>query len=276
MTSESDIAIHGTLLLFEGEPLKAETHTPRDLSFVLGVLGRDAIAAAIADSFNLSRAKDKGATIVPPSISAMDLGPDRKTVLTPFGQRNRTALHRSILEVGPAFRDYWNVVASFDLAPQIRRMGSRDDSANWLLLRNPDTDPPLVTPLEHLPRALGFLEPAVTSELKPKLAEAWNAGDLDTYRALGDEFTDASMEAIDRQSQSFNDPEVRAYAQIGLIVAQANLRAEIEGDSFLHDPQGYGLHLADANEYALQMHIDDLADALQTEISRVHLLRELK
>jgi hypothetical protein len=275
MAIESDVSIRSNRLLLDGEPLSAEKHTPRDLTFVLGALGREAITHAIEDSFNETKAKNPGASVKPPSILAMDLGRNKKNVLTAFGQRNRTALHRSVVEVRPPFHDHWNAITGFDLAPEIwSNVGSRSTATNWLMLRNPETDPLQVTPLDALPVALGFIEPAITNELRPELRAAWVTGDADTYKALRTKYLDASYEAMDRQRDSFDEPMAYELAGIGQIIASANLRVEIEGDAYLLDPDGYEAALTDADESAYHHYENELNEILQAEVERIRGLRE--
>jgi len=274
MASGLDVSVHNKSLLLDGQSLSIESHAPRDLAYVLGSLGREAITAAIEEFYLDTVAADPDAIVSRPSIFALSLGAG---ALSAFGQRNRTHLHRSIIEVASPVRDYWNTIQSFDFAPEVQsEMGSRKKPQNWLLLRNPETDPPLTTPLEHLPRALGFIEPAVTQELRPKLASAWDSGSTALYLSLRNEYAGACQDAIDRQVDSYpsDDPAVlRANAQIGYMVASANLRVEAEGDPFLLDPKGYENSLLYAVEYAHQLRADDIAETLEMEVIRVQMLR---
>lgn len=276
MTTESGALIRGNRLLLDGRPLSLEAHSPRDLAYVLGSLGREAIVNAIEDSYTSMVEANPGAPVVRPSLYAVDLGASDKNILSDFGQRNRTRIHRSIIEVQPEIHDYWNTIRAVDFSPEIKSgMGSRKNPQNWLFLRNPETDPPLITPLDHLPNALGFIEPAVTTELKSQMAEAWSTHDTETYERLKNEYMDECQAAIDRQAESYGDqPSVRALAQVGYILAKANLMVEIEGDAYLLNPSRYETHLNDAFDYAFELHEDEVVEMILMEVARIRMLRD--
>jgi len=261
--------IRGLTLTLDGEDLHANEHSPHDLANVLGAVGREAIIHAVEANYAHIATHNPGATNMRPSLHAITLGSRRDSILTPYGQRNRTSISRSIVELQTPYQDYWRTIVAHDFTPEIRRFSTSTQSESVaLLLRNPETDPHPITPLEHLPLALGFLEPAATRILKPRLAEALAHNDSETYRTLWQELEGENEAAVDRQVHSF-DKSVLPAAQIGLAIAKANLRVSLRGDAYLLDPDGYLADLTDAEEGACQYGLDEVSELLKTEIARV-------
>ena len=272
MTAEqSGAEIRGLTLTLDGEDLHANEHSPRDLANVLGAVGREAIIHAVEANYAHIATHNPGAANMRPSLQAITLGSRRDSILTPYGQRNRTSISRSIVELQTPYQDYWRTIVAHDFTPEIRRFSTSAHSESLaLLLRNPETDPQPVTPLEHLPLALGFLEPAATRVIKPQLKAAMEHNDAKAYHALWQILEAENEAAVDRHVESF-DESVLPAAQIGLMIGMANLRMSLRGDAYLLDPDGYLADLTDAEEGAYQYGLDDVSDVLKTEISRVKL-----
>lgn len=271
--SGTESEIRGLTIMWGGEGLHAQEHSAADLHRVLSSIGRKTIVQSIEANFAHTLDQNPGVTVYRPSVHVITLGSDRSNILSSYGQHNRTGLSRSIIEIQPKFRAYWETIEFFGFSPEVRRfIGRRTLETIALLMRNPETNPPLVTPLEHLPRALGFLEPAVTRDIQPHLAEALASDDTDSYRMFWNQLEDANDDAIDRQVQSF-DESVRPPAQIGRMVAVANLRVALRGDEYLLGEDGYTADIADAEEGAYQYGLDEVSDLLKEEIARIRGLQ---
>lgn len=287
--------IKNNTLFFDGKPLDVRTHSEHHLRFVLSSLGRDAIVDGIEDLYKkTSTANPTAEEITRPSISVINLGPDAG-VLSPLGYLNLTRVHRHVLEIQDVQRDYWDVVKEYGFTPEIRsRLGARAVAHSRLMLRNPETDPVPITPLDALPAALGFVEPSEIRELRPKLREAYAHNDPEALRALWGEVADENQAAVDRQFASIqlygelSQRGAEAAVRVGRDIAEATLRIEIIGEDYLLDPDRYELALFDihhhirelSNEgdedtkgYAYRMELDAVDEELKKEVERVRSLR---
>lgn len=266
---ESRVEIRDLTLMWGGESLHTKEHTANDLSYVIASIGREAIVRSIEANYAHAIEQNPDTTVSRPSVHAITLGSDRRTVLTSFGQHNRTSLSRSVIELQPAFRSYWQTVLDNGFMPEVRRFtGSQTHETIALLLRNLNTDTEPITPLDHLPRALGFLEPAATADIKRQLAESLSNNTPETFQALWQKLENENEAAVDRQVQSFGESVLPA-AQIGRIVAMANVRAELRGEDYLLGEDGYLADLVDAEEGAYRYGLGEVSDLLKAEISRV-------
>ncbi|TAH32035.1 hypothetical protein EYC58_05180 [Candidatus Saccharibacteria bacterium] len=259
--------IRNNTLFLDGKPLDVHTHIEHHLRFVLGSLGHDAIVGSIEDAYKQTARKNPGAVITRPSVVAINLGRDERAVLTELGRHNRTRLHRSSLELQPRICDLGDVIQEYGFTPEVRSgLGVRATAYSALCLRNPETDPAPITGIDHLPAALGFIEPAELRVLRPLLRLAFLDGDTETYHSLLEKADNEGRAAIDRQDDSY-DHQARTYAQIGFIVSGGILRAEIEGNMYMRS-QGYRERLEDAEEYAYWLGLNEVCAKLTEEIER--------
>ena len=259
--------IRRNALFLDGKPLDVRTHSQYHLRFVLGSLGRDAIVDSIESTYEQTALRNPGAEVMRPSLVAMNLGRNERTVLTELGRHNRTRIHRSSVELQPRIRDLGDVIQEYGFSPGVRSgLGVRATAYSALCLRNPETDPAPITGIDHLPAALGFIEPAELRVLRPLLRLAFLDGDTATYHSLLEKADNEGRAAIDRQDDSY-DHQARTYAQIGFIVSGGILRAEIEGNMYMRS-QGYRERLEDAEEYAYWLGLPEVCAKLTEEIER--------
>lgn len=273
-TPGSGAEIRSLTLMLDGEPLQVERHSPRDLSYVLGTLGSQAIKHSIEIVHTHTTDQNPDAIVSRPSVHAIHLGNTKPIVLSRYGILNHTGIYESIIESNPAYRSYWTAIEAAGFTPHIRRFTPGKCDRYDLMLRNPETDPEPITPLSALPAALGYVEPAANRELRPALAEAYSEGNVERVNILISMLFDEAHASVDRQTESFG-PDVRAYAQIGMTLSLATLFLEIQGHDYLSRDDGYIVALRDAAEYAHQMYLDEIADLIGVEIDRVIILSQL-
>lgn len=289
------ICLNGDSIEWGGRKLDDTRNTANDLAYILSILGRQTIVDGIEDLYAKTKAANPTAEeIARPSISLVELGPDTG-VLSPLGRLNRIHIHRHILEIQDAQRGYWNVVKQYGFTPEIRsRLGARAVAHSRLMLRNPETDPLPITPLDALPAALGFVEPSEIRKLRLKLREAYAHNDPETLRTLWGEVADENQAAVVRQFASIqlygelSQRGAEAAVRVGRDIAEATLRIEIIGEDYLLDPDRYELALFDihhhirelSNEgdedtkgYAYRMELDAVDEELEKEVERVRSLR---
>lgn len=291
MSAEIDAGIRNNTLLLDGEPLNAEHHGPEDINKVLTNLGRDAILASIKpaeEEYKQALSLDPETSSPVPSILVMSLGHKEQNIFTILGRRNKTGTHRSELEVSASFRPHWDAITSHEFNPVITSgQDTVSKTRNWLMLRNPETDP-FITPLDALPAALGYVELPEVTELRPMLREAYANGNSEAARELWTEVADVSRDAVDEQSKIFKAHDLRwwrgndAAARVGRDIAEAIMRVEIIGDAYLLDPDRYEDALSDIHDhvknlsyekYYYQMSLDAVGEKLKQEVARVRSLR---
>lgn len=274
--SESGAEIRANALYLDGVALNRKNHSVRDLAYVLGSLGSVAIVDSIEKKYVRSLHNSSEPKILRPSIRVMYLGMNRQEILTKFGHHNRSNIHKSLIEIAPNLHDHWRTVIGFNFIPEIESMvGNNTHSQNFLMLRNPNTDPIPITPLDNLPAALGFIEPTIIHRLKPRLLKAFQNDDDATYSRLYDQLTDARYEAVDFQKDKFG-VEYLPAAQIGMMIEIAKLGVELQGEEFLLEPSGYTSELQTAKDFAKVMLMDEVDSILGMEITRIKMLRDNK
>lgn len=285
---EPDIRLNGTFIEWSGRNLDYHGDTESDVLYVLGKLGRQAIVDGIENVYEKTRAANLTAEVTRPSIGVINLGPDAE-VLSPLGHLNRTSVHRHILEIQDGQRGYWDVVKEHGFTPEVRsRIGARAVAHSWLMLRNPETDPPPITPMDALPAALGFVEPSEIRNLRPELRQAYANNDTEAIKILWGRVADENEAAVDRQYKSFIQHGalslrgIEAAARVGRDISQAILRIEIIGDDYLLDPERYEDALFDIHDYIRElayekyeyhMELDAVDEELKKEVERVRSLR---
>lgn len=197
-----------------------------------------------------------------PSLLVLPLGKSALN-LSHYGQLNATNRHRHPIEITPEIRPYWEAVQSAEFTPEIRgNMGKRGNPQETaLFIRNPETDLEPVTPLEHLPVALGFVEPVSTQS-------------YGSYQELLDWYQDAGEEAVKKQGITHGD-EAYALAQIGFIIAAANMRVRNEGNDFALHPARYRSALQDASSYAYHRGFTEVDEIIRQEMERIITHSEL-
>lgn len=131
-----------------------------------------------------------------------------------------------------------------------------------LILRNPETDPVPLTPIDNLPAALGFIEPSLTGRLRPRLHHAVQYGLSTSYRALLRKYSQESEQAVDRRAKP-SEPWDYSCVQIGAGIASALLRVETRGDGYLLDPGGYLQAIDELEEYAYRSGLDEVSAELK-------------
>ncbi|HET8689872.1 MAG TPA: hypothetical protein VFL81_00310 [Candidatus Saccharimonadales bacterium] len=262
-----NITVRNNSLLVNGEALSLKETSPDKLREALE-LGRRAIISGIEDFYSKTKLANPEATVVRPSVLSMQIT-DKSTTkqqdarfLSFYGLTNQTNVHRHVIEVKSRLEPYWEATEAAGFTPEIRnRLGGR---AMWLALRNPETDPAPVGGLDSLPQALGFLEPGKAVELKPAMREAWIGSDEATYRDLLSKYQELGEERVDQEAGVPGEAP-RQLRQIGLIIATANTKLAVQGPG----SGDYLDILQEAEEYAYQMHYDELSSVLEAEISRI-------
>ncbi|HET8690382.1 MAG TPA: hypothetical protein VFL81_03010 [Candidatus Saccharimonadales bacterium] len=276
MSYEADrIAVRNNSLLVNGELLAMKEASPDELSEVLE-LGRTAIINGIESSYEQTKTKNPGAIVKRPSILSLVLTNKARTeqqkaeFLSRYGLMNRTGLYRHRVEVTEQTEPYWSAVERSGFKPEVRataaRVGRQVISSLYMAIRNPETDAPSIGSLEHLPEALGFRQLGRDTLDYQKLKQAYE-GDSSGYEALLDHQQDEGQARVDADTEFFGH-EIRPYAQIGLIIAKANLRLSIEGPAY-SQTDSYRGTLEDAEEYAFQMGYDEISDLIKVEIERL-------
>lgn len=268
MSYEADgITLRDNFLLVNGEALTLEATSPSELREALE-LGRRAIISGIEDFYSKTGSANPEAAVVRSSVLSMQIT-DKSTTkkqdarfLSFYGLTNQTNVHRHVIEIKSRLEPYWEAAEAAGFAPEIRnRLGGR---AMWLALRNPETDPEQIGGLDNLPQALGFLEPSKAAELKPAMREAWASSEEATYRDLLSKYQELGEDRVDQEAGVPGEAP-RELRQIGLIIATANVKLAIQGPS----ASDYLNTLREAEEYAYQMHYDELSGVLEAEIDRI-------
>ena len=105
-----------------------------------------------------------------------------------------------------------------------------------------------------------FEEPADLSEARIAVLEALSIDDQepDLLRRVWTEYSNISEQFVDGQANAH--PKSRALLQIITLVYKALIFREVK------DTQRYNENLSDAAEYAYNMHFDEIAEAIDTEL----------
>lgn len=256
----------------DGAGLRAERHSPDDLDTALRLIGRDAIVRAIEAHRTESLKRNPSAAIARAGINALYIGGTKSASLSPYGRLSRTGTYPHKLQAKPEHREYWNVIEDHGFTPLMFRFTAKGADSYRLMLRNPETDPTPLTPIDHLPAALGFVEPAVTRELRPQLYDAAEHGMATSYQELFRRYSEESERAVDRQAAPHERWE-RSCAQIGSEIAGALLRVETRGDEYLLDPEGYPQTIDELEEYAYRAGLEEVSVELKKELQRIRALQ---
>lgn len=268
--TEADISFRSNSLLVRGRGLEMDNVTPEELYTILN-MGRTALAEHIETIYTQTVEKNPGGTIVRPSLGIVQLSPngEKMPVVSGYGKLNDTNIYRHVIEVTPGKpRELWAAVEEAEFTPEARLFSrGRDQDTVSLLVRNPETDPAPLTPIDHLPAALGFVDPAITDDLLPQMQSAFaRGGESDgEYLALRREYFDASEAKIDDREAIYG-PVNRGMAQIGYMIASQLLRFRVEGVS---PSARYVATLRVALEYAYQQRAGDAFIVLDNELQRV-------
>lgn len=289
MTSFNSAEIRSDAIYLNGRHIDAGPNPKEQLEYVLATLGRDAIVAAIESSYASRSRQNPDADVVRPSVFAMRLGSDETAVLTELGRYNRTRIHRSPFEIQPQVLELSDIIAEHGFRPEIRsNLGARATRFSALYLRNPETDPAPITPLDALPAAFGFVEPGEIRHLRPQLRQAHAEQDADTLVRLWISVAEENEGAIDKQRKTFEVlgadlwRGAEALARVGRGIAEAILRVEILGDVYLLGQDRYEEALFDAHDhirelahdkYPYSIEIDAVDVELKHEVDRVRSLR---
>lgn len=278
------VSVENLSIQADGRSLTAERHTPDDLDIVLHRIGREAIIAAIEADYAGS-----APTRLRASLGVLHIGKTKSSSLSSFGQLSRSNSYPHVFQARLEHREYWHVIEDHGFAPHLFRFSSKGSDSYQLMLRNPETDPTPITPLDALPMALGFMEPSEMRNLRPKLRQAYDNNDPEAIQTLWRLVADENQAAVDRQYESFIDHGelflrgAEAAARVGRDISEAILRVEIIGDEYLLDPERYEDALFDIHDhvsnlgyerYAYAMDLGAVDEELKQEVARVRSLRE--
>lgn len=108
-----------------------------------------------------------------------------------------------------------------------------------------------------------FDEPVEMLEARTAVLEALtrNGQNPEFLRSVWMHYNDVCEQAVDSRSDA--DPQIRAQLQIAVLVHKALIFREIR------DIQRYGEDLSDAEAYALNMHFDEIAEAIGVELDNL-------
>lgn len=108
-----------------------------------------------------------------------------------------------------------------------------------------------------------FNEPTEMSEARTAVIEALTRNNLspDLLLSIWIEYTKICHQLVDARSNA--NPDDRAQLQIAIIVHKALIFREIE------DIQHYGKELSDAEEYAHNMYLDEIAEVIGRELDNL-------
>ncbi len=255
-----------------GESLSVERHSPDDLDATLRLIGREAIIHEIEMQHTKTLKRNPAAGIARVGVNALYVGHKKSNSLSSYGQLSRAGTYPHWLQARPEHREYWSVLEDHGFTPLMFRFAAKGADSYQLTLRNPETDPTPLTPIDHLPAALGFVEPAMTRELRPMLHNAAEHGTATSYQELFRRYSEESEQAVDRQAGP-RDPWEYSCAQIGAGIAGALLRVETRGDEYLLDPEGYLQAIDELEEYAYRSGLEEISDELKKELQRIQALQ---
>jgi hypothetical protein len=128
--------------------------------------------------------------------------------------------------------------------------------------QNPENEPAFMDKLRTLLPGVEFEETPDLQEARVAVLEALTNGvqDADLLRTMWGEYVHITEQLVDSQTSNDSDPQRRAQLQLATLVHKALLFREVG------DIQRYGEDLTDAEDYAYNMHLDDIAVALTAEL----------
>jgi hypothetical protein len=128
--------------------------------------------------------------------------------------------------------------------------------------QNPENEPAFMDKLRTLLPGVEFEETPDLQDARVAVLEALTNGvqDADLLRTMWGEYAHITEQLVDSQTDNDSDPQRRAQLQLATLVHKALLFREVG------NIQRYGEDLTDAEAYAYNIHLDDIAGALNAEL----------